>query len=102
MSGSICCSLLIELSDRKAICNLNRTEVKMDDLPELPFEKVLSHLSLEDVLKSRAVCRRWYDKINGFKVNSLCYSDHPIELIRGSGRFVSGAFAKNFISSPRF
>ena len=74
----------------------------MDDLPELPFEKVLSYLSLEDRLKSRAVSRRWYWTINNFKVKSLCYLDHPAGFIRGKSRLVSGAFARNFISSSRF
>ena len=46
----------------------------MDDLPELPFEQVLGYLILEDLLKTRAVSRRWYQKINSFRVKSLCYS----------------------------
>ena len=74
----------------------------MDDLPELPFEKVLSYLSLEDLLKSRAVSRRWYWMINRFKVKTLCYSQRPAGFIKGKHRLVSGAFAKNFISSTRF
>ena len=74
----------------------------MDDLPELPFEKVLSYLSLRDRLKARAVSRRWYHKINSFKVQTLCYSDRPRDFIRGKNRWISGAFAENFISSTRF
>ena len=74
----------------------------MDDLPELPFEKVLSYLSLEDRLKARAVSRRWYHQINRFKVKTLCYSQRPAGFIYGKGRWVSGAFAQNFISSSRF
>ena len=82
---------------------MNRTEVKkMDDLPELPFEKVLSYLSLEDRFKLRANSRRWYKKIDSFKVKSLCYSERPSGFIFGKNRWVSGAFAQNFISSPRF
>ena len=81
---------------------MNRTEATMDDLPELPFEKVLSYLSLRDRLKARAVSRRWYHKINSFKVQTLCYSDWPRDFIHGKDRWVSGAFAKNFISSRRF
>ena len=69
----------------------------MDDLPELPFEKVLGYLSFEDRLKSRAVSRRWYHKINSFRVKSLCYSERP-----GKGGLASGAFAENFIRSTRF
>ena len=74
----------------------------MDDLPELPFEKVLSYLSLEDRLKARAVSRRWYHQINRFKVKTLCYSQRSAGFIEGKRRWVSGAFAKNFISSTRF
>ena len=74
----------------------------MDDLPELPFEKVLSYLSLEDRLKARAVSRRWYYKINCFRVKSLCYSDCKRDFIYGKRRWVSGVFAQNFISSTRF
>ena len=72
------------------------------DLPELPFEKVLSYLSLEDLLRSRAVSRSWYHQINSFKVHSLCYSSHPNEFIWAKSRLVSGVFAQNFISSIRF
>ena len=75
------------------------TEPTMDDLPELPFEKVLSYLSLEDRIKARAVSRRWYTVINSFRVKTLCYSDHPSGFIREKNRWVSGAFAENFISS---
>ena len=81
---------------------MNRIVATMDDLPELPFEKVLSYLSLEDRLKARAVSRRWYHQINRFKVKSLCYSRDPIGFILGKSRWVSGAFAQNFISSLRF
>ena len=49
----------------------------MDDLPELPFEQILGYLSLEDRLKSMTVSRRWYNKINSFRVRSLCYSGRP-------------------------
>ena len=74
----------------------------MDDLPELPFEKVLSYLSLEDRIKSRAVSRRWYYTINSFKVKSLCYSKHPAGFIRENNRWARGSFAENFISCSRF
>ena len=74
----------------------------MDDLPELPFEKVLSYLSLEDLLKARAVSRRWRDTIDSFRVKSLCYSPHPIGFISEKNRWVNGAFVQNFIFSARF
>ena len=74
----------------------------MDDLPELPFEQVLSYLSLEDRLKARAVSRRWYHKINSHRVESLCYSRRPAGFILGKSRLVHGVFTRNFISSPQF
>ena len=82
---------------------MNRTEVKtIDDLPKLPFEQILSYLSLKDRLKSRAVSRGWYHRIDSFKVKSLCYSPCPSGFIYGKRRWVSGAFAQNFVSSARF
>ena len=91
------------ISNRTADLSPNRTKVKeMDELPDLPFERMLSYLSLADRLRSRAVSRRWYHKINCFKVNILCYSDRPIGRIQEKSRWVSGAFAENFISSTRF
>ena len=74
----------------------------MDELPELPFEKVLSYLNLADRLKARAVSRRWYHQINSFRVKTLFYSELPSELIEEKSRWVSGAFVENFINSIRF
>ena len=74
----------------------------MNELPELPFEQVLSYLSLENLIKARAVSRAWYHRINSFRVKSLCYSDRPSGFIWGKPRWVSGAFAQNFINSTRF
>ena len=74
----------------------------MDELPELPFEQVLSYLNLEDRLKSRAVSRAWYHKINSFKANSLCYSERPSDFLFKKIRWVTSKFAQNFISSTRF
>lgn len=71
----------------------------MEDLPELPFEKVLSYLNLEDVIRSRAVSRGWYQRINHFRVSSLFYSDRPIGFIYEKNRLVSGSFVNNSISS---
>ena len=86
----------------RSTTEMNRTKATMDDLPELPFEKVLSYLSLEDRLKSRAVSRRWYHQINRFKVKTLCYSPHPAGFILGKHRLISGTFAQNFIRPTRF
>ena len=74
----------------------------MDDLPELPFEQVLSYLSLEDRLKSRGVSRVWRHMIDRFRVKSLCYSLRPRGFISEKDRWVSDAFAQNFIGSTRF
>ena len=74
----------------------------MDELPELPFEQVLSSLSLEDRLKARTVSRAWRSRFDRYPVNTLCYSSRSSDFIRGNRRWVSGAFAKNFISSTRF
>ena len=85
--------------DRSAT-EMDRTQPKtIDDLPELPFELVLSYLSLGDVLKSRAVSRGWYHRINCFKVKRICCSDVPNSSTRIKSRLVSGAFAQNFIGS---
>ena len=79
-----------------------RTEATLDDLPELPFEKVLSYLSLRDVIKIRAVSKRCKIVVDGFRVKSLCFSPRPIGFLLGKSRWVSGAFAQNFICSPRY
>ena len=74
----------------------------MDGLPELPFERILSFLSLEDMIKSRGVSRNWCIKIDSLRAKSLCYSKHPRDFICPKRRWVSGEFAKNFISTTRF
>ena len=73
----------------------------MDDLPELPFEKVLSYLSLEHLIKSRAVSRAWRNMIDRFRVKTLCSSIRPSGFIIGKSRFCD-VFAQNFIQSTRF
>ena len=74
----------------------------MDDLPELPFEKVLSYLSLRDRLRLSAVSRSCHQKVINSRVKTLCYSSRSSDLIFGKSRWISGAFAQNFISSTRF
>ena len=76
-------------------------EVKLNDLPDLPFEKILSYLILEDLLKSRAVSRRWCKMIDGFRTKSLCFSGCQSGFMLGKTRLVSGGFDCQFISSPR-
>lgn len=77
-------------------------ETKIDDLPDLAFELILSYLCLKDRIRTRAVKRRWRRIVDSFSVNSLCCSEQPINLIEGKSRLISGVFAQNFISSPRF
>ena len=74
----------------------------MDDLPELPFEQILSYLSLEDRLKARAVSKGWREKFDRYPAKSLCFSERPSGFIIGKSRLVSDAFAHNFIHSNRF
>ena len=74
----------------------------MDELPELPFEKILSYLSLEEVIKMRAVSRSCLWKIDNYKVKHLIYSRVSTEHILEKPRWVSGAFAQNFIVSTQF
>ena len=74
----------------------------MDELPELPFEKVLSYLNLEDRLRLSAVSRSCHEKIANSRVKTLCYSERPVGRIFRKSRWVNGAFAQNFISSTRF
>ena len=73
----------------------------MDKLPELPFERLLSYLNLAERLRLSAVSKNCYEKVHKSRVQSLCYSEHPIGLIRGRNRWASGAFVDNFISSTR-
>ena len=74
----------------------------MDDLPELPFEKMLSYLNLEDRLRLRAVSKRWRNKIDSFRVKSLFCSERPSGFIKQKSRWVRGAFIQNCINSLRF
>lgn len=73
----------------------------MDGLPELPFEKMLSYLSLADLIKFRAVSRAWKMKIDNLKVKSLCHSERRYGFIFQKKRWASGAFAQNFICCPQ-
>ena len=47
----------------------------MEELPQLPFDLILSYLSFVQLVKSRAVSRRWYNHINNFKVKTLLLFD---------------------------
>lgn len=66
------------------------------------FEKVLSHLSLAERIKARAVSKNWRKMIDSFRPNSLCYSEFSVEFIFDRYRLVEGEFASNFICSSKF
>ena len=74
----------------------------MDDLPVLPFKKILSYLSLRDRLRLGAVSRSCREKVHNSRVKSLCFSSRPCDFILGKSRWVSGVFAQNFINSTKF
>ena len=74
----------------------------MDDLPDLPFEKVLSYLELGERIKCRAVAKRWLEMIDSLPVASLFYSDKPSDFIFDKHRLVIGLFAHNYIASAKF
>ena len=74
----------------------------MNEIPDLPFENILSYLSLADLLKARAVCRRWCEKIDNFRVNSLGFSQLPIDFISAKRRWLGGVYTENFIHSRQF
>ena len=74
----------------------------MEDLPELPFERLLSYLNLADRLRARAVCKRWREKFDTYPVKHLCFSNRPAGFCWGKRRLVSGVYTGNFISSRQF
>ena len=56
---------------------MNPIQANLNDLPELPFELILSYLSLGDLLRARAVSRRWYQVISSFRPKTLSCFHHP-------------------------
>ena len=76
-------------------------QLKIDELPELPFEQILIQLSLEDRLRARAVSKGWRRKFDSYPVKSLCYSQRPDFRILGNSERASSTFAQNFIRSRR-
>ncbi|KAI3483222.1 hypothetical protein L1887_53914 [Cichorium endivia] len=51
---------------------LEESGVTLDDLPDLPFEKILNYLNLEDCIKARAVSKSWQvDFVHGEPVEKL-------------------------------
>ena len=76
-------------------------KVKLDDLPVLPFEKILGYLSLEERIRLRRVSRRWHKTIDSFRLRILCCSSVQAGFIMEKSRWLSGRFAQNFIHSLR-
>ena len=93
---------LLEPSTKKLNQEPEESGVKLNDLPALPFEKILSYLSLADRIRCRAVSRIWCMMINSFRIKTLCFSESGAFCCFGDYQRVKGTFVQNFISSPRF
>lgn len=79
------------------------SKVKLNDLPDIPFKKIISFLPLKDLIKLRAVSRRRIKTIDGFRTKSLYYSRNSTYFTFDVGRFISNAqFDPNFVDSPKF
>ena len=74
------------------------TEPEMDDLPELPFEKVLSYLSLGDLIKSRAVSRRWYHKIDSLFTSVRLPEQSAVQSLVIDGELADFRFLFRFLN----
>ena len=90
------------LTQPRSAIEKDPNKVRLNDLPLLPFEVILSYLGLEDWIRSRAVSRRWCKTIDSFRPKSLSLAKRPIEFLAGKKRWVSDAFVQNFISSLKF
>lgn len=85
---------------------MNPIQVKLNDLPDLPFELVLSCLSVQERIKCRAVSLRWCRVIDSFRPKSLWCSKHRIikihsGLIYRDCRWTNREYFHNFIRSTR-
>ena len=78
------------------------SKINLNDLPELPFEKIIGYLTLDDRIRCRAVSRRWLRVIDSLKVKSLCFSNRQMRFIFKKSHWVNGEFVRNFIGSTRF
>ena len=92
----------MNLIDNRTTIEMEPTKCPMNNLPDLPFEKILSYLPLEDLIKSKAVSRWWYHKISCIKAKSLFFSACPSDFIFAPSLVIGDTFGQNCISSPRF
>ena len=69
-------------------------------MPDLPFELIISYLSLQDCIGCRTLSRRWCGTINRLRIKILCFWRRPS--FNAQRRLFSGALARNFVSSARF
>ena len=74
----------------------------MNDLPWLPFIKVLSYLDLQDRLKLRTVSRSWRNCIGDLKEKNLFYSEKKRGQLYQKNRWVIDRFDRNFVTSFKF
>ena len=95
-------SFQLKFHSNQTTCHRKSQVKAMDELPELPFEQVLSYLNLKDRLKARTVSRAWRNTFDRYSVKTLCYSARSSDFIFEKSRWVKGEFAENFISSTRF
>ena len=72
----------------------------LNDMPDLPFELIISYLSLQDCIGCRTLSRRWCGTINRLRIKILCFWRRPS--FNAQRRLFSGALARNFVSSARF
>lgn len=93
------------MSDPPETSKSNEDKPKgLKDLPKLPFDILLSHLSLEDKMMSMAATKGWRERFElaTIRPKMLFCSSHSIGFIDGKRRLVSGAFADHFVSSPQY
>ena len=73
----------------------------LNDLPLLPFEQILSYLSLEDRIRSRAVSRSWCMRIDSFKKpTNLFYSSRQYGFIYEKSDWSAGHSSRTLSARP--
>lgn len=73
-----------------------------ESLPFELFRRILNYSELQEIVRLRAVCRKWCVYIDNFSVDSLFFSELRRDCVLDKNRLASGKFAQNFIRSPRF